>query len=104
DFSVDARLGKSADQYICLNKLDEAREIDDDAELFDDINRSLPRFVHTPETMQVFQPYGNRKDYPSLNDDQWGKIGWDVFQDCLVCERRHRCGQTLSREHYRKAA
>ena len=54
--------------------------------------------------MQSFYPYGNRKDYPNLKDEQWGKIGWDVFQDCLVCDKRHRCGQTLSREHYRKAA
>ncbi|MCL6456552.1 MAG: ATP-dependent DNA helicase, partial [Gorillibacterium sp.] len=51
-----------------------------------------------------FYPYGNRKDYQELSDRQWGKLGWDVFQDCMVCTRRHRCGQTLSREHYRKAA
>src|SRR5690606_4482842 len=55
-------------------------------------------------TLQQFHPYGNRKDYPELNDEQWGMVNWDVFQDCLICERRHRCGQTLSREHYRKAA
>lgn len=104
DFIVDARLGKSPDQYICLHKLDDARENEEEAELFDGIYRSLPRFVHHPETMQSFQPYGNRKEYPGLSDEQWNKIGWDVFQDCLVCDRRHRCGQSLSRDHYRKAA
>ncbi|ACT01345.1 ATP-dependent DNA helicase [Paenibacillus sp. JDR-2] len=105
EFTIDARLGKSPDQYICLNKLDDARAaFDEDAEAFDGIFRELPSFVHKPETMQSFHPYGNRKDYPSLNDDQWSKLGWDVFQDCLVCDRRHRCGQTLSRDHYRKAA
>ncbi|MFX3635160.1 MAG: ATP-dependent DNA helicase [Candidatus Pristimantibacillus sp.] len=102
ELTIDARLGKSADQYICLNKLDDARsELD---ETFEDIYRGLPNFVHKPETLQSFHPYGNRKDYPNLNDEQWNKLGWDVFQDCLVCSRRHRCGQTLSRDHYRKAA
>lgn len=105
EFTIDARLGKSPDQYICLNKLDDARAaFDEDAEALDEIFRGLPPFVHKPETMQSFYPYGNRKDYPSLNDSQWSKVGWDVFQDCLVCDRRHRCGQTLSRDHYRKAA
>nr|WP_223285125.1 ATP-dependent DNA helicase [Paenibacillus sp. PL91] len=104
DLTIDARLGKSADQYICLNKLEDARAGQDDAELFDSIYRGLPSFVHKPDSMQSFQPYGNRKDYPNLSDEQWNELGWDVFQDCLVCDVRHRCGQTLSRDHYRKAA
>ncbi|OMF38338.1 ATP-dependent helicase [Paenibacillus sp. FSL H8-0548] len=103
DLTIDARLGKSADQYICLNKLDVARNGQDDAELYDSIYRELPSFVHKPDSMQSFHPYGNRKEYPNLNDDQWNELGWDVFQDCLVCDVRHRCGQTLSRDHYRKA-
>jgi ATP-dependent DNA helicase DinG len=104
DLTIDARLGKSADQYICLNKLDDARSGQDNAELFDSIYRDLPSFVHKPDSMQSFHPYGNRKDYPNLSDEQWDELGWDVFQDCLVCDVRHRCGQTLSRDHYRKAA
>lgn len=104
DLTIDARLGKSADQYICLKKLDQARSGQDDAELFDGIYRELPSFVHKQDSMQSFHPYGNRKDYPNLNDEQWNQLGWDVFQDCLVCDVRHRCGQTLSRDHYRKAA
>lgn len=101
---VDARLGKSPDQYICLNKLDDARSGGNDSDRFIDIYTELPHFVHFPETLQAFHPYGNRKDYPDLTDEQWSQIGWDVFQDCLVCNQRHRCGQTISREHYRKAA
>jgi ATP-dependent DNA helicase DinG len=104
DLTIDARLGKSADQYICLNKLEDARAGQDNAELFDSIYRDLPSFVNKPDSMQSFHPYGNRKDYPNLSDEQWNELGWDVFQDCLVCDVRHRCGQTLSRDHYRKAA
>ncbi|GMK37140.1 ATP-dependent helicase [Paenibacillus sp. CCS19] len=104
ELTIDARLGKSPDQYICLNKLDEVRADEMASEIYDTIHSGLPSFVHRPDTMQAFHPYGNRKDYPQLSDDEWGRIGWDVFQDCLVCNQRHRCGQTLSREHYRKAA
>lgn len=102
--TIDARLGKSMNQYICLNKLDEARAGIEDAELYDEMYKNLPDFVNNPGTMKAFYPYGNRKDYAHLTDEQWEGAAWDVFQDCLVCNRRHRCGQTLSREHYRKAA
>ncbi|AWB44541.1 ATP-dependent helicase [Paenibacillus sp. CAA11] len=101
---IDARLGKSPDQYICLNKLDEARYASLDGDLYREIHKGLPSFVKSPETLQAFHPYGNRKDYPHLSDEQWGRLGWDAFQDCSVCSQRHRCGQTLSRDYYRKAA
>lgn len=104
DLVIDARLGKSHDQYICLNKLDEARSGNQGTEIYREIYHGLPEFVRSPETMQSFHPYGDRKDYPHLTDEQWKSLGWDVFQDCFVCPQRHRCGLTLSREHYRKAA
>jgi ATP-dependent DNA helicase DinG len=104
ELTIDARMGKSQDQYICLNKLDDARTGLEDGDLYREIYEGLPEFVHFPDTMQSFLPYGNRKDYPQLSDMQWHKIGWDVFQDCLVCSQRHRCGQTLSRDYYRRAA
>ncbi|WP_026264041.1 ATP-dependent DNA helicase [Paenibacillus terrigena] len=103
DLTIDARLSKSPTQYICLNKLDEAKSGFEDAESYQMIYQDLPDFVHFPDTMQAFHPYGNRKEFPHLSDEQWGRIGWDVFQDCLVCHQRHRCGQTLSRDHYRKS-
>ena len=46
----------------------------------------------------------DRKEFPLVNDEEWSKVNWDYFQDCFTCDSRHRCGQTLSREHYRKAA
>lgn len=101
--AVDARLGKSPDQYVCLVKLDDARFGYEDVELYKDLYASLPDFVHTHETLQSFYAYGDRKFYPHLNDEQWNKIGWDAFQDCFACDKRHRCGQTLSRDHYRRS-
>ncbi|OXM85666.1 ATP-dependent DNA helicase [Paenibacillus rigui] len=102
--TIDARLGKSPDQYLCLNKLEASRIQEDDSDLFQDIYAELPGFVNLPEALQSFYPYGDRRQYAHLNDEQWSKVSWDSFQDCLVCDKRHRCGQTLSRDHYRKSA
>ncbi|WP_227522062.1 ATP-dependent DNA helicase [Bacillus solitudinis] len=101
--SIDVRLAKSKDQYLCLQKLDQERETEDYHEIYDDMYVSLPPFVHSNQTMQSYYHYGDRKEYPTLTNEQWNKVGWDSFQDCFVCEQRHRCGQTLSREHYRKS-
>lgn len=103
DLQIDARLGKSPDQYLCLKKIDGVRLQDEDAAVIEDVYDNLPDFVHSPGTMQSFYPYGDRKEYPHLNDEQWNKINWDSFQDCFVCDQRHRCGMTLSRDHYRKS-
>jgi ATP-dependent DNA helicase DinG len=101
--TIDVRLAKSKDQYLCLQKLDEERSKDEYDEIYDDIHVDLPAFVHSNQTLQSFYHYGDRKEYAHLNDKEWNKIGWDSFQDCFVCDKRHRCGQTLSREHYRKS-
>ncbi|TDG00193.1 ATP-dependent DNA helicase [Paenibacillus piri] len=102
--AIDARLGKSPDQYVCLRKLDEARLGHEETMLYMELYESLPEFVHSYEALQSFHAYGDRKQYPHLNDEQWNRISWDAFQDCFVCNQRHRCGQTLSRDHYRRAA
>ncbi|MCD9026528.1 ATP-dependent DNA helicase [Cohnella silvisoli] len=101
--AIDARLGKSQDRYLCLVKLDNARTDYEDVDLYKELYEELPAFVHRSEGMQSFYAYGDRKQYPHLNDTQWNRISWDSFQDCFVCEKRHRCGQTLSREHYRQS-
>jgi len=101
---IDARLGKSQDRYLCLKKLDYARTDYEDVDVYKAIYEDLPAFVNRSEGMQAFHAYGDRKQYPHLNDTQWERINWDPFQDCFVCEMRHRCGQTLSREYYRQSA
>ncbi|TFE22753.1 ATP-dependent DNA helicase [Cohnella luojiensis] len=101
--SIDARTGKSQDRYLCLAKLEHARTDYEDVDLYKSLYEELPSFVHKSEGMQSFHAYGDRKEYPHLNDVQWERINWDPFQDCFVCDKRHRCGQTLSREHYRQS-
>lgn len=97
---IDVRLAKSRDQYICLNKLEQVL-MEDDHELFARLYDSLPDFIHFNESMQSFDRYGDRKDYPYMNDEEWEKISWDSLQNCFTCEKRHRCGQTLHRDYYR---
>lgn len=99
---IDVRLAKSQDQYLCLKKL----ELVDQGDLLDaaaDIYDQLPEFVHLSGTMQSFEKYGDRKEYPHLSDEIWEKVNWDPLQDCFSCDKRHRCGLTLHREYYRKA-
>lgn len=100
--NIDVRLAKSRDQYLCLQKLDLVRGEHYSDEL-NDIYEQLPEFIHSNASMQTFNRYGDRKDYPGLSDEIWGKVNWDSLQDCFACDKRHRCGLTLHREHYRHA-
>ena len=102
DLTVDVRLAKSQNQYLCLKKLDHvmmANPTDEIKEVF----HTLPEFVHDYSALQKFSHYGDRKNYFEMTDDDWNSIAWDSFQDCFSCEKRHRCGLTLTRDYYRKA-
>lgn len=103
DLHIDVRLAKSQDQYLCLRKLDDTL-LKTESFLIEEIHGDLPEFVHNHSALQSFYHYGDRKNYPRVNDDEWDKVAWDSFQDCFACEKRHRCGQTLSRDYYRKAS
>lgn len=98
----DVRLAKSREQYLCLNKLDR-HIVNHDSDDYSSIYDQLPEFVHSGSSMQFFERYGDRKDYPELSDEKWKHVAWDTFQDCFTCEKRHRCGQTLNRDYYRSA-
>jgi ATP-dependent DNA helicase DinG len=95
-------MAKSRDQYLCLNKLDKLISFSDE-EQFHQIYDDLPEFIYANQSMQSFERYGDRRDYPALTDEQWAQVGWDSLEDCFTCERRHRCGQTLHRDWYRKS-
>jgi ATP-dependent DNA helicase DinG len=100
--NMDVRLAKSRDSYLCLNKL-ESVIAKNPSEVFEDVFYELPDFVHGKGSMQTFSRYGDRKDYPHLQDEHWNQIAWDSVQDCFSCDQRHRCGQTLHRDYYRLA-
>ncbi|MFJ7725601.1 ATP-dependent DNA helicase [Neobacillus sp. NPDC097160] len=98
--NIDVRLAKSRDQYLCLKKLDQVKNTDFSDEI-SDIYQQLPDFTHMGGSMQSFEKYGDRRDFPNLSDEIWSSVNWDTLQDCFSCEKRHRCGLTLHREYYR---
>jgi len=98
--NIDVRLAKSRDQYLCLKKLDQVRNNDLSDEI-SEVYQKLPDFIHTGGSMQSFERYGDRRDFPNLSDGKWNNLNWDTLQDCFSCEKRHRCGLTLHREYYR---
>ncbi|MED1018039.1 ATP-dependent DNA helicase [Bacillus atrophaeus] len=102
DLKIDTRLSKSHEQYLCLKKLEKTMQRSDDDKWLD-LYEALPSFVHESQAMQRFHPYGDRKQYANLSNEEWSQVNYDSFQDCLTCDMRHRCGLTLSRDHYRKS-
>lgn len=103
NLNIDVRLAKAQSQYLCVQKLETLRNKDDYEDIYDMVFESVPSFVYSNAPMQQFHHYGDRKTYAQLNNEAWKQMNWDAFQDCSVCEKRHRCGMTLTREHYRKA-
>jgi len=100
--NIDVRLAKSQDQYLCLKKLENFRS-NAFSEEIESIYELLPEFIHNGGSMQNFEKYGDRREYPFLTDEMWEGVSWDQVQDCFSCEKRHRCGLTLHREYYRHA-
>ena len=78
--NIDVRLAKSREQYLCLKKLEKAVfEMEAAADIYD----RLPDFVFDDLSMQKFTPYGDRKDYPELTDEEWEKVAWTPFRIVL---------------------
>lgn len=102
DLDIDVRLAKARNQYLCLKRLDEASNRMDD-EYIEDIEFSLPDFVYGSGSLQSILPYGERSDYPDLSDEEWNTVNFHPIQQCLACDLRNRCGQTIHRNHYRDA-
>ncbi|MDL4842219.1 ATP-dependent DNA helicase [Aquibacillus rhizosphaerae] len=101
--TVDVRLAKAREQYVCMKKLDPLANQTDDEDILN-VHEQIPDFVFEQGTsMQSFERYGDRKEYPWVSNEKWKKIAWDPIQQCSTCEWRHRSGQTLNREYYRHA-
>lgn len=100
--SIDVRLAKSRDQYLCLKRFEEAEKIVND-EWIDDIAFSIPDGVYAQGSMIAIEPYGERSDYQAVGDEEWKKVNYNAIMQCAVCDMRNRCGQTLHRSHYRQS-
>ncbi len=100
--TIDVRLAKSRDQYLCLKRFEEAEKVVTD-EWIDDIAMSIPDGVYAQGSMISIEPYGARSDYSTVSDEDWQKVNYNAIMQCSVCDMRNRCGQTLHRAHYRKS-
>lgn len=102
DLTIDVRLAKARNQYICLKRLEET-SMTTDEEFVDLVEDDMPDFVHAERSLQSVYPYGARSDYSYLTDEQWDMINYHPIQQCAACDIRNRCGQTIHRNHYREA-
>ncbi|MEC5424005.1 ATP-dependent DNA helicase [Virgibacillus sp. C22-A2] len=101
--TIDVRLAKARENYVCIKKLDPLANKTDDEDILR-VHDEIPDFVFdTSSTMKSFERYGDRKEYPWVPNNKWDKIAWDPLQQCSTCDWRHRSGQTLNREYYRHA-
>ncbi|PAV31589.1 ATP-dependent helicase [Virgibacillus profundi] len=102
--TVDVRLAKARENYVCIKKLDPLANRTNDEDILR-VHDEIPDFVFdTGASMQSFERYGDRKEYPWVPNETWDKIAWDPLQQCSTCEWRHRSGQTLNRDYYRHAS
>lgn len=51
-----------------------------DDEKWLDLYESLPSFVHESQAMQRFYPYGDRKQYADLTNEEWAGVSYDSFK------------------------
>lgn len=103
DIKIDVRLAKSRDQYLCLKRLEEAQKDDDNEYFLEEIEDQIPDFVYAHSSMQKIFPYGERSQFAGVSDEDWQKVNYHPTQQCMVCDLRNRCGQTIHRQHYRES-
>ncbi|WP_427138713.1 ATP-dependent DNA helicase [Psychrobacillus psychrodurans] len=103
DIKIDVRLAKSRDQYLCLKRLEEAQKDDDNEYFLEEIEDKVPDFVYAHSSMQKIFPYGERSQFAGVSDEDWQKVNYHPTQQCMVCDLRNRCGQTIHRQHYRES-
>lgn len=102
--NLDVRLAKAREQYVCMKKLDPLANKTEDEDILR-VHDEIPDFVYQQGvSMQAFERYGDRKEYPWVPNDTWEKVAWDPLQQCSTCEWRHRSGLTLNRDYYRHAS
>ncbi|WP_277585389.1 ATP-dependent DNA helicase [Psychrobacillus antarcticus] len=103
DIKIDVRLAKSRDQYLCLKRLEEAQKDDENEYFLEEIEDQVPDFVYAHSSMQKIFPYGERSQFAGVSDEDWQKVNYHPTQQCMVCDVRNRCGQTIHRQHYRES-
>lgn len=103
DIKIDVRLAKSRNQYLCLKRLEDAQKSEENDDFLEEIEDQIPEFVYGHSSLQKIYPYGERSQYPGVSDEDWQKVNFHPTQQCMVCDVRNRCGQTIHRQNYRES-
>ncbi|OEH86386.1 helicase [Desulfuribacillus stibiiarsenatis] len=90
--AVDARMARESRQYICDERVQEARSLIDDTTQANDIYQWLDKTIT-----------GERSEIPHISDRLWKQIGWDESVDCDMCSSIGYCKLAKAREQYRPA-
>ncbi|MFB5087348.1 ATP-dependent DNA helicase [Psychrobacillus sp. PGGUH221] len=104
DIKIDVRLAKSRNQYLCLKRLEDAQKDLDNDYFIEEIEDLIPDFVYGHSSLQKIFPYGERSQFSGVSDEDWQKVNFHPTQQCMVCDLRNRCGQTIHRQNYRESA
>lgn len=104
DITIDVRLAKSRNQYLCLKRLEDAQKDLDNDYFIEEIEDKIPDFVYGHSSLQQLYPYGERSQFPEVSDGDWQKVNYHPIQQCMVCDVRNRCGQTIHRQNYRESS
>lgn len=104
DIKIDVRLAKSRNQYLCLKRLEDAQKDLDNEYFLEEIEDLIPDFVYGHSSLQQIYPYGERSQFPHVSDEDWQKVNYHPTQQCMVCDMRNRCGQTIHRQNYRESS
>ncbi|QFF98744.1 ATP-dependent DNA helicase [Psychrobacillus glaciei] len=104
DITIDVRLAKSRNQYLCLKRLEDAQKDLDNEYFLEEIEDLIPDFVYGHSSLQQIYPYGERSQFPGVSDEDWQKVNYHPTQQCMVCDVRNRCGQTIHRQNYRESS
>ena len=69
--SIDVRLAKAREQYVCVRKLDALVDQTDDPDILR-VHDTIPEFVFDQGvSMNAFERYGDRKEYPWVSNEKW---------------------------------
>jgi ATP-dependent DNA helicase DinG len=104
DIKIDVRLAKSRNQYLCLKRLEDAQKDIENEYFLEEIEDLIPDFVYGHSSLQQIYPYGERSQFPRVSDEDWQKVNYHPTQQCMVCDMRNRCGQTIHRQNYRESS
>lgn len=89
--SIDARLAKSPEHYLCEVKIERLKW--------------APKHRERQEVLAWAEnsTYGDRAELPDISDNTWSQVAWDPGLRCDRCKRKGYCRFAKARRHFQGA-